>query len=151
MKLQMSRCAVDMARSLISSMRAICTAALITPIPAGAQGTATAFDGTYSGVSRTLERTMAVPKSGCAPSGGAAPLTIDNGIARTLWGRPAQAEGPVSPQGVLIMRTPDGHRFDGQINGEGTVTGRFGGRPGGCTYQMVWQKKAQKTHPGVPR
>jgi len=133
-------------------MRAIYAAALIMPIPAGAQGTTTAFDGTYSGVSRTLERTMAVPRSGCAPSGGAAPLTIVNGIARTLWGRPAEAEGPVSPQGVLIMRTPDGHRFDGQINnGEGTVTGRFGGRPGGCTYQMVWQKKALKTNPGVPR
>ena len=84
---------------------------------------------------------MAVPRAGCAPSGGVAPLTIVNGIARTPWGRPAEAEGPVSSQGVLVMRTPDGHRFDGQINGEGTVTGRFGGRPGGCTYQMVWQKK----------
>jgi hypothetical protein len=122
-------------------MRAICALALIMLISAGAQGTTTAFDGTYSGVSRTLERTMAVPRPGCAPGGGAAPLTIVTGIARTLWGRPAEAEGPVSPQGVLVMRTPDGHRFDGQINGEGTVTGRFGGRPGGCTYQMVWQKK----------
>jgi len=122
-------------------MRVICAAALIMPIPAAAQGTSTAFDGTYSGVSRTLERTMAVPRPGCAPSGGAAPLKIVNGIARTLCGRPAEAEGSVSPQGILVMRTPDGHRFDGQINGEGTVTGRFGGRPGGCTYQMVWQKR----------
>jgi hypothetical protein len=66
---------------------------------------------------------------------GALPLTIVNGSARSAWGAPA--EGSVSPQGVLVMRTPTGCRFDGQIDGKGIVTGRWNCT---CSYQVVWQK-----------
>src|SRR5208337_3986619 len=120
--------------------KAICAAAaLALPIPAGAQGTTTAFDGTYAGVSRTLEGTMTGHTSrSCPPSGAAAPLTIVNGVARTAW--LGTAEGSVSPQGALVMRAPNGARFDGQIDAKGTVTGRF---TSACSYQMVWQKKAK--------
>ena len=76
----------------------------------------------------------------CPPSGRVAPLTIVNGIARTK--ALGTAEGSVSPQGVLVMRAlagfGAGSRFDGQIDSQGTVTGRF---TGSCGYQVVWQKK----------
>jgi hypothetical protein len=115
-------------------------AACAVAMPAAAQAPAptTAFDGTYAGVSRTLEGTMGFPTGKCSSQGGAgAPsLTIVNGIARSAWGTPA--EGSVSPQGVLVMRTTAGIRFDGQIDGKGTVTGRWAGA---CSYQVVWQKK----------
>lgn len=98
-----------------------------------------AFDGTYAGISRTSEAT-AGPSGGCVPDGPAPPLTIVNGMARTLWGRPAEAEGSVGTQGLLVMHAPNGYRFDGQIDGQGTITGRFT-RSGACSYQMVYQKK----------
>jgi len=96
----------------------------------------TAFDGTYAGVSRTSEA-IEGQISGCVPNG---PLAIVNGLARTLWGRPAEAEGSVGREAVLIMQAPNGYRFDGQIDGKGTITGRFT-RTGACSYQMVYQEK----------
>ena len=98
-----------------------------------------AFDGTYAGLSRKSQAT-AGPTGGCVPDGPPPPLTIVNGIARTLWGRPAEADGSVGTQGVLFMLAPNGYRFDGQIDGKGTVTGRFT-RTGACSYEMVYQKK----------
>jgi hypothetical protein len=100
----------------------------------------TAFDGTYAGISRTSEAT-AEPTGGCVPNGPPPPLTIVSGIARTLWGRPAQAEGYVSPEGILFMRAPNGYGFDGRIDDKGTITGRFARAGGACSYQMVYQKK----------
>jgi hypothetical protein len=123
------------ARTLV----AIAACALATSAAAQAPApTTTAFDGTYAGVSRTLEGTMGFPTSKCSSQGGAgAPLlTIANGIARSSWGAPA--EGSVTPQGALVMKTTMGVRFDGQIDGKGTVTGRWNGS---CSYQVVWQKK----------
>jgi hypothetical protein len=114
-------------------------AAAQTPVP-----TTTAFDGTYLGVSRTLEGAMGRTMTGgqmrfCPPSGNGAPsLTIANGNATTKWGSPA--EGSVTPQGVLVMRNQSGLRFDGQIDGKGTATGRW---TGNCSYQVVWQKKGK--------
>ena len=113
-------------------------------MPAAAQApapTTTAFDGTYIGVSRTLEGTMTnYSTRSCPPSGRVAPLTIVNGIARTK--ALGTAEGSVSPQGVLVMRTLAGYaagmRFEGQIDDHGTVTGRFSSS---CSYQVAWQKK----------
>jgi len=98
-----------------------------------------AFDGTYAGISRTSEATAGLSGS-CVPDGPPPPLTIVNGIARTLWGRPAEAEGSVGGQGVLVMQAPNGYRFDGQIDGRGTITGRFT-RSDACNYQMVYQRK----------
>jgi hypothetical protein len=117
----------------------ISACALALPVAAQAPApTTTAFDGTYAGVSRTLEGTMGFSNGKCSSQGGAgAPsLTIANGIAQSRWGAPA--EGSVTPQGVLVMKTTMGVRFDGQIDGKGTVTGRWNGN---CSYQVVWQKK----------
>jgi hypothetical protein len=63
-------------------------------------------------------------------------LTIANGIARTAW--VGTAEGSVTPQGVLVMQAPNGARFEGQIDRQGNVTGRF---TSACSYQMVWRRK----------
>jgi hypothetical protein len=54
--------------------------------------------------------------------------------------RQATFEGSVNAQGVLVMHTPMGERLDAQIDGRGTVTGRF---TGFCSYQMVWQKEGK--------
>jgi hypothetical protein len=61
-----------------------------------------------------------------------------NGIARTQFG----AEGSVTPQGVLVMRLPYGQRFDGQIDGQGTVRARLTTY---CSHQLVWQKAPAST------
>jgi hypothetical protein len=57
-----------------------------TPVAAQAHAlTMTAFDGTYFGVSRTLEGTMwATPNQtrGCVPNGQPGPLTIVGGLPR---------------------------------------------------------------------
>jgi hypothetical protein len=55
-------------------------------------------------------------------------------------GRPAEAQGSVGRQGVLLMQAPNGYRFDGQVDGKGTITGRLT-RDGSCTYEMVYQNK----------
>ena len=102
---------------------------------------------TYVGVSRTLEGVMGRTMIGsqtrqCPPSGRVAPLTIVNGIARTQ--ALGTAEGSVSPQGALVMRAlagfAAGSRFEGQIDGQGTVTARL---TASCSYQVVWQKKGK--------
>jgi hypothetical protein len=93
------------------------------------------------GVIRTVQgdRYFGGGNSHCAPDGVPAPLRIVNGVARSRYGR--GAEGSVSPQGVLVMRTRDGTaRFEGRIDGKGTAAGRL---TGGCSYWFVWQKKGQ--------
>ena len=115
-------------------------------LPAAAQApapTTTAFDGTYVGVSRTLESTMTGHSTRqCPPNGRPGPLTITGGVARTK--ALGTAEGSVSPQGVLVMHAlagfAAGSRFEGQIDGQGTVTGRF---TASCSYQVVWQKQTK--------
>jgi hypothetical protein len=109
--------------------------------------TTTAFDGTYTGVSRTFEGANWDPSLTwtryCLPSPYPPPtLTIVNGVARSTWGGPT--EGPVSPQGLLAMRAPHGQRFDGQIDSHGTATGRW---TGGCSWRFVWQKVPPPTMP----
>jgi hypothetical protein len=122
---------------------AICiVSALTLPTTVAAQGTTSMFDGTYAGVSRVLEEGgMASHRTrSCPPSGGAAPLTIASGVARTPWMTGDPLTRSVSPQGVLVMRTQFGQRFDGQVDGQGRITGRL---TGACAYQMTWQKRAR--------
>jgi hypothetical protein len=119
---------------------------LATPVAAQAPAPRTTpFDGTYVGVSRTLEGNMNATSStprGCVPNGQPGLLTIAGGVPRyngsTL--RQATFEGSVNAQGVLVLYTPYGERIDAQIDGRGTVTGRF---TGGCSYHMVWQKEGK--------
>ena len=115
--------------------------------------TTTAFDGTYAGVSRTFQGTMgaeqaARPESAthsqrCVPNGQPGPLTIASGVARYPTFRAGTWEGSVNAQGVLVIHGPYGNRIDAQIDGRGTVTGRFTGFRPDCSYQMVWQKEGR--------
>ena len=116
-------------------------AAIAMSLPAIAQTSpqTTAFDGTYNGVSRTLEGTMTGHTShSCPPNGRPAPLTIANGAARTAWA--GTAEGSVTPQGAVVMHAPNGARIEAQIDGQGNVTGRL---TSACSYQMVWRKQGR--------
>ena len=116
----------------------IAACALATPVLAQVPTTAV-FDGTYIGVSRTLEDTMAGSRTRyCEAVSGVAPLTIVNGVARTKWA--GTAEGAVNSQGVLVMHAPNGAQFEGKIDAQGTVKGRF---TSGCSYQVVWQKRGK--------
>ena len=95
----------------------------------------TVFDGTYTGVSKTIEGVWGGGDDrGCAKNPRPGPLTIVNGTA--TWA--GDVEGSVTPQGVLVMSNPSGARFDGRIDGQGTLTGWF---TAGCTYRLIWQKK----------
>jgi opacity protein-like surface antigen len=99
-----------------------------------------AFDGTYVGVSRTVEGAMlgddhSNRRQVCTNTGQPGPLTVAGGVVR--WPG-AKAEGSVNAQGVLVMRGPEGWRFDGQIDRRGMVTGRL---TSFCSYHVVWQKE----------
>jgi hypothetical protein len=116
------------------------TIAACTPtIPAAIQTpetTTTVFDGTYIGVSRTPEGLMMGGSwYGCSSTKPPPSFTIVNGLIRYV-----QFEGSVSPQGVVLVRSPSGSRFDGQIDGHGTLRGRLTSI---CSYQLVWQKKSE--------
>jgi hypothetical protein len=116
---------------------------LATPVAAQAPApTTTAFDGTYVGVSRTLEGTMHAEPNltrGCPQYNPPEPLTIASGAAR-YQARVGTYEGSVNAQGVLVMHGPYGNRIDAQIDGRGTATGRINSM---CSYQVVWQKEAK--------
>ena len=138
-------------------------AACMSAIPVAAQApapTTTAFDGTYVGVSRTVEGFAVSPPGagptgtrasaggnpandgfGCTLNGQPGPLTIANGVAR-YSDRANWPEGSVNAQGVLVMRRPDGRTLDAHIDGRGTMTGRITG-PWSCSYHMVWQKEGK--------
>jgi hypothetical protein len=125
-------------RTISLSMILACAVAL----PAAAQDPApamTAFDGKYAGVSRDVSKTPSAHRANnCPQSGVPGPLTIANGVAR--WGGGASWEGTVSPSGVIVMRAPNGGRFDGQIDAQGAITGQIGGW--GCTGTFVWRKQS---------
>jgi hypothetical protein len=121
---------------------------LATPVAAQAPTptpTTTAFDGTYVGVSRTMVGEMGGTNETrvCAKNGQPGPLTIAGGVVRwpgTVPTAGGTAEGSVNAQGVVVMHGPLGMRFDGQIDGRGTVTGRLTSY---CAYQLVWQKEGK--------
>jgi len=115
-------------------------AACMSATPVFAQepaATTTAFDGTYLGVSRTLEDTYLGASGATRFCRGGPPgtLKIVNGVA---W-RDDRAAGSVSAQGVLSMRNAGGNHIDGQIDGHGTITARV---TGNCNWRLVWQKQS---------
>jgi hypothetical protein len=117
------------------------TACTVSAIPVAAQAPAptTAFDGKYAGVSREVSKNPSARRANnCPQSGVPAPLTIANGVARMPGGE--GWEGTVSPEGVIIMRSPSASRFDGRIDGQGTIRGEISGW--GCTGTFVWRKQA---------
>ena len=113
---------------------AVCTSA--TPVFPQAPAATTAFDGTYLGVSRTLEGTLDVSGATRFCRGGPpGTLKIVNGV---VW-RDDRTAGSVSPQGVLAMRTAGGNRIDGQIDGHGIITARL---TSDCNWRRIWQKQS---------
>jgi len=108
-------------------------AVLSLPIPAAAQG-ANAFDGTYRGVSVTVEKYGGAVARCPAPSGPRpATLTIANGIVR---GGPF--EGSITPQGALRVRTERAFVAEGRADGRGAIQAQGSG--GLCVWNYVWQK-----------
>jgi hypothetical protein len=71
---------------------------LATPVAAQATApTATAFDGTYAGISREVSKNPSAHRANnCPQSGVPGRLTITNGVAR--WPGGEGWEGTVSPQ-----------------------------------------------------
>lgn len=116
--------------------------ACVLALPVAAQAPApatTAFDGKYVGVSREVSKNPSAHRANnCPQSGVPGSLTIANGVAR--WGGGASWEGTVSPSGVIVMRAPNGGRFDGQIDVQGAITGQISSW--GCTGTFVWRKQS---------
>jgi hypothetical protein len=112
-------------------------------MPAAAQALApatTAFDGTYAGVSREVSKVRTGGTAGnCGVNGVPGPLTIKDGVVQSRGG--GGWEGTVSPKGVLVkgvlvMRSPNASRFDGQIDNQDTIRGQVGGYI--CMWTYVW-------------
>ena len=102
----------------------IIASALAMPVAAQAPAP-TGFDGIYAGVSREVSKNPSAHRTNCPKSGVPGPLTITKGVVR--WSGGEGWEGTVSPEGGLMMRAPNGGRFDGQIDGQGTIRGQIGG------------------------
>ena len=120
----------------------IATCALATSAAAQVPAPTTAFDGTYAGVSRTLQGNIDADTMTrfCLPNSQPPPLTIVNRVAQTKCPGGVTCDGTVNAQGVLIMRSSFGTRVDAQIDDHGTVRGRLNSY---CSYQMVWQKNGK--------
>ena len=117
----------------------ITASALAMPVFAQTPAPTTAFDGTYAGISREVSKSPSAPRAKCPPSGALAPLTIKNGVI--VASGPAEWEGTVSPQGVLIMRNERSVRVDGQIDPQGTIRAQYAGT--GCITNFAWQKQSK--------
>jgi hypothetical protein len=126
-------------RNLTKAIAAIALLGLSVPL-AQAQS-AHSFDGAYEGVSRTVEATgmMNYKRTTCTPDGKPGPLTITNGLARA-GAADNPMEGSVNAQGALVMHLQNGVKFEGRVDGAGRATGRL---TGGCSYQLVWQKRGR--------
>lgn len=112
-------------------------ASLASPAAAQTPGP-TAFDGRYMGVSIQGTANSGRERARCAPQASApGPLTITNGVARQALASGWQ--GTVSPQGGLSMRNAREVHFEGQIDGQGTITGTTAGPI--CTYTLIWRKQ----------
>jgi hypothetical protein len=111
----------------------------VIPVAAQTPAPTTAFDGTYTGISREVSKNPSAPRAKCPPSRALAPLTIKNGIV--VASGPAAWEGTVSPQGVLILRNERSLRVDGHIDPQGTIRAQYSGT--GCVTAFVWQKKSK--------
>ncbi len=106
------------------------------PFSAAALAQATAFDGTYVGVSATYRGAMSGTGRGCPQFPAPKPLTISGGHARMEWSD-STLQGDVTPQGGLTLRAASTGNFTGQI-AQGRITGAYAGH---CNYDLVWQKR----------
>jgi hypothetical protein len=116
--------------------------------PAPPANAASAFDGTYVGVSaenNSSGNTLAGGRArtqgyagarACTTFRAPARLTITDGRARVRWGD-RTLEGNVAPDGSLTMTTGYGQRFDGRIEGQ-QIKGQLVGY---CAYTLTWRKQ----------
>ena len=101
--------------------------------------TTTAFDGTWiGGPIRGAGETLRGPEENpsCPHYNNAPNLTIANGLAQLDFSI-LRFQGYVTPQGVLVMRTGAGQRFEGQINSQNVLAARV---IGGCVYDAMWKR-----------
>jgi hypothetical protein len=89
---------------------------------------AASYDGTYIGVSGTVNNTR------CLTAQTPGPLTIANGNAVSNY-----FTGTVDGSGHVVLHTKENSRFDGQIDGTGVL--KAGGAPPQCAYSFVWKKR----------
>src|ERR1700720_2370530 len=90
--------------------------------------TTTTFDGTWIGGpirNMSAGETLRGPEENpsCPNYTNAPNLTIANGLAQLDFSI-LRFQGYVTPQGVLVMRTGAGQRFEGQINSQNVLTAR---------------------------
>jgi len=103
--------------------------------------TTTAFDGAWiGGPIRNMSAGEAIRAIGDSPScpnyNNAPTLTITNGLAQLDFST-LRFQGYVTPQGVLVMRTGVGQRFEGQINSQNVLAAKV---IGGCVYDATWKR-----------
>ena len=95
-----------------------------------AQGVA-GFDGTYTGISVTVQKFGSI---NCSPRSESPPtLTVSNGAART-----PTSHGTVSPQGALLLHRDHGSIMQGQIDAQGNAMAKVVGTD--CLFTYVWRK-----------
>jgi len=108
--------------------------AMAIALPASAQSV-TKFDGTYAGVSGTSGEAGGTR---CPNVPAPAPVTISNGAIQSTGAGAFQ--GTVGADGrVVLHHSPDNIRYDGQIDGTGTMTAS--GSSNRCQYAFTWRKR----------
>jgi hypothetical protein len=92
---------------------------------------ASGFDGTYAGVSATVDN-----GSHCPTPQTPGPLTIASGAATSATGF---FTGAADANGHVVLHTKESTRFEGQIDTSGML--KVGGGSPRCTYTMIWKKQ----------
>ena len=103
--------------------------------------TTTGFDGTWIGGpirNMSAGETLRGPEENpsCPNYNNAPTFTIANGLAQLDFSI-LRFQGYVTPQGVLVMRTGAGQKFEGQINSQNVLAARV---VGGCVYDATWNR-----------
>jgi hypothetical protein len=93
---------------------------------------ATAFDGTYAGVSADFR---IIGGGKCPPPQTPSPLIVANGTAHSQTGF---YQGTVAADGKVVLRGKDLY-YQGQIDGSGTL--KATGTSSYCEYTVTWQKR----------
>jgi hypothetical protein len=115
----------------------IASLAAATPVAAQTPGSASAFDGKYTGasadVSKYRSRGERCPREHIPDA-----LTITNGAVHSA-GRDRWS-GAVDPQGTLVIRKRRAMRVNGQIDLQGTIKGEYHGPA--CIVTYVWHRQS---------
>jgi hypothetical protein len=96
----------------------------------GAAMAQAAYNGTYAGVSGTVNNGR------CEAAQTPGPLTIANGAVSSASGF---FSGTVDPSGHVVMHTKGSSRYEGNIDASGSLTA--GGGPPTCQYMFTWKKR----------